>query len=167
MHALGIETGADLRAWPLLDLEAEFGKSARWYHDIARGVDERPVRVSRTRKSIGGERTFGQNLVDRSAMLEVLQALLDDVFCSLEARDLVASTVTVKVRFPDFETLTRSYSQNLCSLSPQAVRRVLPFLLERALGERLNPQVRLLGVALSGLSSRDDGQPQQLGFDDL
>src|SRR6202012_115976 len=61
MHALGIHTGADLKAWSLADLQGRFGKSGPWYHAIARGQDARPVNPSRERKSSGSETTFNED----------------------------------------------------------------------------------------------------------
>lgn len=172
MHSLGIQTGADLCAWSLVDLEREFGNSARRFHDMARGIDERPVRVSRVRKSIGSERTFSENLVSPEAMLDVLKGLADEVFDSLESRELQARTLTAKVRFADFQTLTRGYSVSSGALDRRGLHRALPYLLARALAGAsatgdASPQVRLLGVSLGGLSSRDDSEPRQLEFDGI
>ena len=165
MLSLGIQTGADLRAWSLEDLVREFGKSAMWYHGLARGVDERPVRVSRVRKSIGSERTFGTNITESKAMLEVLMPLSEEVLDSLESRALLASTVTVKVRFADFETLTRSHSVSSGLVERRVMRRCVPYLLERALRGHPHPQVRLLGVSLGGLSPQDGSELEQLELD--
>src|SRR6202020_2740458 len=64
MHALGIETGADLRRQTLEFLQARFGKAGHWYFEIARGRDDRPVESDRERKSSGSETTFSQDLLD-------------------------------------------------------------------------------------------------------
>ncbi len=167
MHALGIDTGADLRALSLAELESEFGKSALWYFNIARGIDERPVRVSRTRKSMGGERTFSRDLTDPARMMDVLGELASDVFQDLGQRELLARTVTVKVRFSDFETLTRAHSERSQPVNAAIIRRALPVLLERALAQRPGPRVRLLGISFSGLAHRGDDRPRQLELDDL
>ncbi len=165
MQSLGIQTGADLRAWSLEELSREFGNSARRYHALARGVDERPVQVSRVRKSIGSERTFGDNITTPEAMLEVLLSLAEEVFDSLELQQLRASSVTAKVRFADFETLTRSRSVSAGFMDRCIMNRSLPYLLERALVGHPKPQVRLLGVSLSGLSPSDGSGLQQLELD--
>ena len=164
MHALGIRTGADLKAWSREELAREFGKSHEFYYRAARGIDHRPVRTERIRKSMGSERTFGENLVEPAAMLEVLQRLADELLADLAARGLEGSTLTVKVRFPDFDTPTRSHSQTR-AFDAAAVRRTLPFLLERALERRSAPAVRLLGVSFGSLASSDDHHPVQLELD--
>jgi len=164
MHALGIRTGADLRDWSREELAREFGKSHEFYYRAARGIDHRPVRTERIRKSMGSERTFGENLVEPDAMLAVLQRLADELLSALAARGLEGSTLTVKVRFPDFDTPTRSHSQTR-AFDAIGVRRTLPILLTRALEGRAVPAVRLLGVSFGSLASSDDHHPVQLELD--
>ena len=161
MHALGIRTGADLRAWSREELAREFGKSHEYYYRAARGIDHRPVRASRIRKSMGSERTFSENLLSREAMLDVLERLAAELLLDLEARGLGGCTLTVKVRFPDFETPTRAHSQAR-PFDTAAVRRTLPFLLDRALEGQASPSVRLLGVSFGSLVTAEDMPPEQL-----
>ncbi len=182
MHALGIHTGADLRRWSEEELSLEFGKSARYYYLVARGIDHRPVRVSRTRKSLGSERTFGQNILKREEMLDVLDTLADELLRELSAKQWVSTTVTIKVRFADFTTYTRAHSESKAVLDKSLVSRVLPFLLDRALETRENSQsshptaahqsakfnkkgVRLLGLSFRGLRPMDEHSPTQLEID--
>ena len=80
----------------------------------------------------------------------------------LAARGLSGATLTVKVRFADFETLTRAHGQGHRALDAVAVRRTLPFLLDRALATRSRHEVRLLGVTIGALSEIDDARPVQL-----
>jgi len=165
MHALGIETGQDLRSWPLNELQQEFGKSAQYYFNVARGIDDRPVRVERTRKSIGNERTFGENLTSSQAMLAVLEDLSNQLVVKLDERTLCANTLNIKLRYADFTTLTRAHKLSPGVFDAQSTQRTLPFLLERALShppQRGKPHVRLLGVSFSGLTPKDDDRPQQL-----
>ena len=162
MIELGIRTGADLARWSLEALTAEFGSQALYYHRVARGVDDRPVRSTRIRKSLGSERTFGTNLTRRGDMLAFLERLADEVLVDLAARELAGATLTVKVRFADFETLTRAHGQGSRALDAASVRRTLPFLLDRALATRERHQVRLLGVTISSLAAVDAARPVQL-----
>ena len=164
MHALDIRTGADLRAWSREELAREFGKSHEYYYRVARGIDHRPVRSSRVRKSMGSERTFAENLTSREAMLEVLERLAGELLVDLEARGLGGCTLTVKARFPDFETPTRAHSQAR-PFDAASVRRTLPFLLGRALEGQARPSVRLLGVTFGALVERDEHRPTQLEMD--
>ncbi len=162
MHEHGIHTGADLRAWTLPELSAVFGKSAQYYFNVARGLDSRPVRSSRTRKSIGSENTFGENLTNFNDMLTVLERLADKVTEHLQQKELRASTLTIKVRFANFDTFTRSHSQPGGIRNAEQAKRVLPFLLKRALEEHQQASVRLLGVSLSGLEPDNEQDYFQL-----
>ena len=80
MQALGIETGADLRAWSLEALTARFGKSGSWYFGVARGEDHRPVNSNRERKSSGSETTFEEDLSDPERIEAGVLAMADDVW---------------------------------------------------------------------------------------
>lgn len=162
MHDLGIITGGDLRRWSSDELAREFGKSSDYYYRVARGVDHRPVRASRTRKSMGSERTFGENIADRTRMLDILSSLSDELIDGLDTRQNGASTITVKVRFPDFETLTRSHTHHRGLFDRSSARQALPVLLDRALETRPGVAVRLLGVSFSGLDVLDETRPVQL-----
>jgi DNA polymerase IV len=79
MHALGIETGADLRRQTLDFLQRNFGKAGNWYYNIARGQDERPVQADRERKSSGSETTFSEDLTDPVQIEAGVIAMADDV----------------------------------------------------------------------------------------
>ena len=162
MHELGIHTGADLRRWSRDELAQVFGKSSEYYYNVARGIDHRPVRTSRTRKSMGSETTFGENLQSADEMLAVLERLADEVVTGLAKRELVGVTLTIKVRFANFESITRGHSQPAGITQTAVAHRMLPFLLERALQGRQTPSVRLLGVSISGLTAIDTGEPVQL-----
>jgi DNA polymerase-4 len=149
MKQLGIHNGADLKAWPLERLVKRFGKSASYYHQVARGIDARAVHNSRERKSIGSERTFAEDLRDTTKMLEVLEKLAHEVGASLEKRQLLARTTTIKVKFADFQQVTRSLTVEQPVADAAPIIAQLPALLARTdAGERA---VRLLGVSVSGL----------------
>ncbi len=162
MHELGIFTGSDLRQWSLAELQLEFGKSAQYYFNVARGIDNRPVHSSRTRKSIGSETTFAQNLHEATEMEAVLKRLAERVVSDMQTKALEGSTLSIKVRFANFDTYTRSHSQ------PGGIRRLedatrqLPYLLARALEENNAQPVRLLGVSISGLKPLDPEAATQL-----
>ena len=110
MHALGIHTGADLKTWSLQDLQARFGKSGPWYYAIARGEDGRPVNTSRERKSSGSETTFSADLVDPAQIEAGVLEMADDVWAWCEKTGRRARTVTVKIKWADFQQSTRSQS---------------------------------------------------------
>jgi len=179
MNALGIYTGADLKQWSEAELASEFGKSSAYYYKVARGIDHRPVRTSRIRKSLGSERTFGENLQSRSDMLDVLNNLSDELLADLVEKQMIATTVTIKVRFADFRTYTRAHTELKVRLDGAVVKRILPFLLDRALqagNEDSKPRqfnvsrglvnrkagIRLLGVSFRGLREDDIAVPVQM-----
>jgi len=160
MISLGIATGADLRLWTQEELRSQFGARADYLYGIARGRDDRPVSASRTRKSIGSETTFEQDLLDRDAMLKVLNSLAEEVACSLEQHRLLASSITLKLRFNDFQLVTRSVSLPQSFDDVTQIQQVLPVLLDRALEE--NRSVRLLGVSVGNLTRVNESGPVQL-----
>jgi DNA polymerase-4 len=147
MHSLGIETGADLKAWSLLDLQARFGKSGAWYFAIARGRDDRPVNANRVRKSSGSETTFEEDLTDPAQIEAGVLAMADDVWEWCEKTGRRGRTVTVKIKWADFEQSTRSQSfpstintrVKLYDASLGLIRSVYP----------PSKGVRLVGVTLS------------------
>jgi len=149
MQRLGIHTGADLRARSLDELRGAFGRAARHYWQLARGIDDRPVQPSRARKSVGAERTFGEDLHDREAMRARLDALADEVGRRLAEGGIAGRTLTLKLRFSDFRTITRSVTQSGGFLRAAELRAALPALLERGLDT--NRGVRLLGLSVSNL----------------
>src|SRR5690606_17774729 len=77
MERLGILTGADLKAQSLAFLQQHFGKSGAWYYNIARGIDDRPVRPDRERKSVGAEDTFMTDIFDLDAARSEIPPLVD------------------------------------------------------------------------------------------
>ena len=147
MKRLGIETGADLRAKPLEFLERHFGSSAGWYYAVARGVDERPVNPNRVRKSSGSETTFDRDLIEPSEIEAGVLRITDDVWRWCEGRQSYGRTVTVKIKYADFQQITRSRSHSaavsthgdLRAAALNLVRSVLP----------AEKGVRLVGVTVS------------------
>ena len=108
MQRLGIATGADLRERELSFLTQQFGKAGAWYYGIARGEDERAVNPDRPRKSAGSETTFADDLTDPARIEAELTKLADDVWRWIERTGGRGRTVTVKARYADFRTVTRS-----------------------------------------------------------
>jgi nucleotidyltransferase/DNA polymerase involved in DNA repair len=94
----------------LRDLQENFGKAGAYYYWISRGVDDRPVRADRIRKSVGAENTFSSDLTEFDAMVAELQPLVDKVWRHCEGTSNRGRTVTLKVKFFDFESITRSRS---------------------------------------------------------
>jgi DNA polymerase-4 len=107
MNALGLYTGLDMRNQSLEFMRANFGKAGSYYYWISRGIDNREVRADRIRKSIGAENTFFTDLTEFEAMLSELQPL-DKVWRHCEEKGTRGRTVTLKVKFADFELISRS-----------------------------------------------------------
>jgi len=152
----GIETIAELRAVPRDRLKTLFGKHGQWLYNCARGIDERPVRTHRERKSLSCERTYAQDLSNLEDMDTELDRLAERVSRGLKKRELSALTVTVKVRYGDFTTLTRSHTLP----SPTSDERVMTTWAHRLLrrteaGER---SVRLLGLGAGNLANGEVSQ---------
>jgi DNA polymerase-4 len=161
MSRAGIETIADLRAVPLERLLALFGRHGRWLYDCARGIDERPVRVERERKSLSHEQTFARDLERLTQMDEQLDHLARRVAGDLGRRQLSACTLTLKVRYADFTTLTRSHTLSTPTSDPVAISVWAKSLLRRTDAGRR--RVRLLGLGASNLVRGDLSQLELFG----
>lgn len=150
MLTLGIKTGADLRQKSLDDLTRHFGKAGRIYYYFARGIDERPVEPYRIRKSMGREKTFEKDLLDPKMIYHELKQLCGQVGHLLGQAQRQGSTVTLKVKYHDFVQITRAVTLDQPVFTADAIWSAVESLLPKTLvGQK---KVRLLGVALSGLS---------------
>ncbi len=150
MHRLGIFSGADLKAWELPHLREQFGKAADYYHNAARGIDHREVRADRERKSIGSETTFDEDVTTIDGLLDRLPRQVDNVWRHCERLESFGRTATVKVKFGDFQQITRSRSgapildrETLAAVSADIVRGLAP----------LRTGVRLIGVTISNFDA--------------
>ena len=157
MKRLGIDNGADLRDKSLDELNHHFGKSGQHYYNIARGIDLRSVHSRRIRKSLGKETTFAADSLSISELIATLLSMSDHLFDSLRKQELNAHTITIKVKYHDFEQVTRAYTQEQ-SISLTNVKQVIPMLLRRT--EAGKRAVRLVGLSLSKLSRHAAKQPE-------
>jgi DNA polymerase-4 len=153
---LGIATIAELRAQPAERLAERFGRHGDGLYHYARGIDERPVVTSRERKSLGTETTYATDLEGLEVMDGEIGRLAAEVAAGLVMRQLAARTVTVKVRYRDFTTVTRARTlpwpvDDPAEIAAQA-RRLL------RLTEAARLPVRLLGVTASSLVRASEGQ---------
>lgn len=153
MHRLGIMTGADLKTWSLSDLQARFGKSGRWFYAIARAEDYREVKADRVRKSSGLETTFGEDLIDQSKIEAGLLEMADDVWAWSDKTGRRARTVTVKVKWADFQQSTRSRTVARVLTSRDHLHRVSLDLIRSMFPPEKG--IRLVGVTLSNFASAD------------
>jgi DNA polymerase IV len=157
MNSLGLYTGLDMRNQTLEFMQANFGKAGAYYYWISRGIDDREVRANRIRKSVGAENTFSSDLTEFEAMVAELQPLIDKVWqhCDKGSR---GRTVTLKIKFNDFEIITRSRSAAIAVATRSDLERLSVALLQNEM-PLLKP-VRLLGVSLSSLQGDDQDEPQ-------
>jgi DNA polymerase-4 len=158
MNALGIFTGLDMRNQTLEFMDVNFGKAGAYYYWISRGVDERPVRPNRIRKSVGAENTFLTDLSDLDAMSAELAPLIEKVWRHCASAGIRGRTVTLKVKFADFEIITRSRSVASAVTSRDDLAQLAIGLLEENMP--VSKPVRLLGVSLSSLQCEEESDPQ-------
>ncbi len=163
MHRMGIHTGKDLKQLSQIELVQRFGKAGRHYYSIVRADDTRKVNPNRIRKSIGAERTFSEDLTDTQEMKERLRYVGTKVFEYMTKKQNFGRTVTIKIKTPDFQTITRSKSF-------QSEIRNLDTLLTTVfelLGQHRKDfdAARLLGVTVSNLEREHFGEGLQLSFD--
>jgi DNA polymerase-4 len=160
MNSLGLYTGLDMRNQSLDFMQENFGKAGAYYYWISRGVDDREVRANRVRKSIGAENTFPNDLSELNAMVTELQPLIDKVWRHCREKGTHGRTVTLRVKFADFELITRSRTlanavggrDELQNVSVDLLKMLFP----------MQKAVRLLGVSLSGFAAEDIHRPKQI-----
>lgn len=153
MHSIGIFKGKDLKKYSLEDLISRFGKSGKFFYDIVRGVDDRPVRPDRVHKSIGVEDTFSEDIKDLEKIKEELFIICKKIEKRLAIHRQKGRTLTLKIKYSDFQTITRSLTQNYYIHDFQRIYDTVLTLLEK-LGEPEQP-VRLLGVTVSNFYDAD------------
>jgi len=158
MNSLGLHTGLDMRNQTLEFMQANFGKAGSYYYWISRGVDNREVRANRIRKSVGAENTFSIDLTDFDAMVVELEPLIDKVWRYCEGASNRGRTVTLKMKFNDFEIITRSRSVPVAVSSRSDLERLSVALLQNEMP--VPKPVRLLGVSLSSLQGEVQAEPQ-------
>ncbi|WP_138431275.1 DNA polymerase IV [Fodinibius saliphilus] len=160
MKSVGINNGHDLKKWSEIELVNTFGKTGRHYYRIVRGIDRREVKKDRIRKSIGKERTFTEDIEDMGWIQNFLRELASKISQRMTEKKTAGKTVTLKVRYDDFETISRSTSFNHYIHKPKDIADTAISLLdETEVGER---KVRLLGITLSNLNLSEKGYFKQL-----
>jgi DNA polymerase-4 len=162
LRRLGVTTVGDLAAVAEPTLVHTLGKAnGRHLHRLAQGIDERPVEPDRPVKSIGHEQTFAQDLHDHDELALEVVRMSDAVASRLRQHGLAGRTVTLKVRFGTFTTITRSSTAPEPLETGPAIAAAARTLLDAV---DPTPGVRLLGVSVSGLAARG-GEQLRLGDD--
>jgi len=160
MQQLGIHTGHDLRRFNREELTLHFGKAGSFFYDIVRGRDLRAVQPSHVRKSIGSETTLEQDTDDLTEIFDILLALTQSVETSLVRHQQGGSTITLKVRYHDFSTITRSRTLTCPVFDHQEILQYIPHLLKCT--EAGRKKIRLLGISIAKLTEKDKKQARQL-----
>ena len=150
----GIERLVDVRTVSAAVLKEAVGSSADWLRQLADGIDDRPVEPNQSAKSSGSENTFAEDLRDLSDIRMEIDEMARDGAAWLERKLLACRTVTIKVRYDDFTTITRSHSRDPATRDADDIAARAVALLERTeAGQRL---VRLLGVSVHNLVDPTD-----------
>jgi DNA polymerase IV len=156
LHEMGVTTLGELRKLSVDRLMARFGNWGRVLWERVRGIDDRPVRTHRERKSLSTEHTFAENIKDLDEIDRILGTMAAEVSRGLEKRRLAASTITVKVRYPDFTTPTRSQTLPVPTSDAATIAVTARELVRRT--DAARHSVRLLGVGASNLVPGELGQ---------
>lgn len=146
---LGVHTIGDLAAWEERELAARFGENGRELARHARGLDDRPVVSAHETKSISQETTFIRDVVDEKQLETTLKELSAKVARSLRREHLAGATIKIKLRWPDFTTLTRQVTLPAPTDQDDDIYETALTLLKRA--RKSNQPVRLIGVGVSQL----------------
>lgn len=154
LASLGITTIAELAQADLSFLQIHFGRSySTWLYEASRGIDQRPVITDAKPKSFSRETTFERDLhprQDRLVLSEAFSALCVQVAEDLKRKGYIGRTISIKLRFEDFQTVTRDFTLAMHTADPVIIRRAAGECLRRV---PLKKKIRLLGVKASTLSS--------------
>jgi len=150
LNGLGIHTIGKLSIMPLSALKSHFGASGELLHRFANAIDDRQVELPGAAKSISRETTFGKDTQDRSLLKATLRYLSERVGSELRQRGKQARCITLKLRYADFTTITRSHTLKQASNTDQAIFDTGLKLLNRARAQEKQP-VRLIGIGVSNL----------------
>ncbi len=163
MKNLGINCGADLKTFTLAELIKHFGKVGSYYYNIVRGIDDREVTISHSRKSIGKERTFAEDIHEIDKMCEVLQSIAERLHENMSKKNIMAKTITVKIKYANFDVASRSRTYS----DPFDEKEIMATYAENLLRKTVinNCAVRLLGISLSNLIDMKDTKDKQLYFE--
>ena len=159
LRAAGIERLIDVRTADLEILRKIAGSWAEGLRRLSFGEDSRPVNPNQERKSIGCEETYARDLLDAPRIREEVESLARHAAGVLERKSLFARTVTLKVRYSNFETITRSETREPATRSPEEIAvRALALLEKTQAGSR---PIRLLGVSVHGLGRAAEPTPRE------
>ncbi len=160
MEKMGIKTGFDLKQIPEIELIKKFGKVGKYYFQICRAIDKRPVVADSIRKSIGAENTFSSDLNTIAQVNIGLKPIIYEVWRRIEKSRLLAKSVSIKMKYNDFDQITRSKTLAWHIDDQLVFEKIVEELVESTMP--LIKPIRLLGVSVNQLESMDDLEGKQL-----
>lgn len=165
MHSLGIHNGELLRGCSQATLLREFGKAGTVYYEFARGIDLRPVEAVRIRKSIGCEHTLEKDINRQSSVIIELYHTAVELVNRLEHKKFRGNTLTLKIKFHDFNQITRSITQTKELIALDVILPLAKQLLKEVDYE--HHPIRLIGLSVSNPREENDekGVWEQLSFE--
>ena len=163
MHKMGIRNGLDLKQISKEHLVMKFGKTGSYYYNIARAIDHRNVNPNRIRKSLGAERTFEEDLVKDVEIINETARILEILMDRIQKADVSGKTITLKLKYNDFETHTRSKSIEHFTNKRDEIERITNELLQREIPAQKG--IRLIGITLSNLDTDTKIFSHQLTLD--
>ncbi len=158
LNALGIFTVADLMHYPPTFFEEQFGRFGMEIFERIRGIDHREVTPTREMKSFGKESTLDSDVRDRADLTSYLDTYSEELASLCERRCVKAHTITLKLKFADFETVTRQRRTTIATDRPEEILQIATGLLEDLVIDR---PVRLIGIYLSSFEAKEE---EQLSF---
>ncbi len=162
MHELGLFCGKDLQEAELQLLIRHFGKAGNFFHQVAHGIDQRSVEPHRVRKSVGIENTFSHDMEEQEQMLNALADLEEGLWRRVLRHGRFGKTITLKIKYSDFEQITRSQSFLHPITERAGIHRIVAELLQLADPKK---KVRLLGITISNFEFEETTGPVQLTID--
>ena len=156
MHRMGIFTGLDLRNMSLSRLTQEFGKMGQVFYDFSRGIDNRPVISEWERKSVSCEQTFESDISENAAVTIHLYHTVLELVRRIEKNAFEGRTLTLKVKFLDFQQITRSITVDHILRTKDEILPLAKQLMQQV--EFHSHPIRLLGL---GVSNQKSATPQE------
>jgi DNA polymerase-4 len=159
LHGMGLRTALDIRHRTLAEMETQLGKFGRFLHQLSHGEDDREVETEWESKSTGTETTFDRDIRDVAVLMDVLEEQTGDIARDLRKIERRARTITLKLRYDDFKTITRSKTLLRFTDEESTISRTVRELLTESTEAGQRP-VRLIGITASNLVRPDE--PEQL-----
>lgn len=162
LSEIGILTIGEIRTYSAVELERKFGKFGPYLLRLSKGLDTRPVSTARIRKSVGSENTFSRDLVSLPEIEAKIDSILESVVTYTQNRMLHPRRITLKVRYDDFHTITRSKTRDVASIDFAIWKKVILDLCKQTeIGSR---PLRLLGISFSEFSEKSAQTQLDLPF---